>query len=310
MECIEIRYGIAYREDYGYYGQAAHFGDSELYAVLLQRTAPWSTASTNLASWQMIRDFTSAHWGHGLGDYSQVGAFGQCAQECWRYDTDQQGCFSHPECEFFPGFCQGQPSGQNPTQSCVQYHDEGDCFFAGCTWIDSDCYSRAGCYSTTPVTTYQTRYAAASKHANYHTDGECDAGAYLLDDCPTNQFNMRDYIQGKLQNIGEDGAPGIFNPNIRHPGNTRDYDCWGTENFGAAPPYANHFRANLGWGLPNPEPVGTGSSPFKYTTRATNTSPAGASPAASPRTAATSSTSTTSRCATPCPTPCKRPARR
>ncbi|HEV8580544.1 MAG TPA: hypothetical protein VGX68_15870 [Thermoanaerobaculia bacterium] len=260
LECIEIRYGIAYTQDYGLGG---HSGDSEVYAVLLQRTAPWSTASTNPASWQMIRDFTSAHWGT-LGDFSVVGAFGTCEQECWRWANDQQGCFQHPECEYFPGSCQGQPSGQNPTVSCYQLHDEGECFSYGCTWIDSDCYPGFTCYSTTPLTTYQTRYAAEGKHANYHTDGECDSGAFWTDECPTNQYNMRDYVQGKLQNIGEDGATGIFNRFIRHPDNTRDYDCWGTEKFGEATPYSQNFRQQIGWSLPNP--TSSGSNPFKYAT--------------------------------------------
>lgn len=260
-ECIEIRYGIAYRRDVGLGG---HLGDSEVYAVLLQRNAPWSTASTNVWNWQMIRDFTSAHWGTGLGDFSEVGAFGFCAQECGRWDNDQQGCYDHPECEFFPGFCNGQSS--QPGTICSQLHDEGECFFSGCQWIKSDCYPEAGCYSTTPLTTAQTRYAAEGKHANYHTDSQCDSGAYWTDECPTNQYNMRDYIQGKLQNIGEDGALGNFSPLIRHPDGTRDYNCWGTEEFGESTPYADNFREPIGWGLPNPAPVSTssGSNPFKY----------------------------------------------
>jgi hypothetical protein len=263
LECMEIRYGIAYRQDIGPQG---HLGDSEIYSVILQRNAPWSTASTNIASWQMIRDFTSAHWGTGLGDFSSVGAFGYCAQGCGRWDDDQQGCYDHPECEFFPGQCSGQSS-QLGT-SCYQLHDEGDCFFAGCSWTASDCYSKATCDSTTPLTAAQTRYAAEGKHALYHTDGECDSGAYWTDECPTNQYNMRDYIQGKLQNIGEDGALGNFSPWIRHPDGTRDYNCWSTEEFGNSTPYSDNFRAGIGWGLPNPTSAAAGGTgnPFRYPT--------------------------------------------
>jgi hypothetical protein len=85
-ECLEIRYGIAYFEDFGLPLPICvpfacppvvgdHVGDSEFYAVLVQRTTPYSTAKTDPASWQLIRDFTAAHQG-ATGDSSRVGVYG------------------------------------------------------------------------------------------------------------------------------------------------------------------------------------------------------------------------------------------
>jgi hypothetical protein len=77
-ECLELRYGIAYFYDHGddVFG-GAHPGDSEFYAVLVRRTASWSTAQHDVAQWTMIRDFTAAHW-RAAAESSVVGAYGFC----------------------------------------------------------------------------------------------------------------------------------------------------------------------------------------------------------------------------------------
>ncbi|HEY3053388.1 MAG TPA: hypothetical protein VGK04_08370 [Thermoanaerobaculia bacterium] len=258
-ECIEIRYGIPYRRDYGDQGFPGHLGDSEFYAIVLMRNTSWDTASSNVSSWQMIRDFCAAHWGDFYTDSSRMAAFGFCATGCGAYNDDASGCRSRPECGFTPGICSGSSSGLYP---CSSYSDEGGCYFAGCTWRASSCDAVAGCLSATPVSTYQTRYASEKKHALYHSDYLCDSGNWGFDECPYNQYNMRDHKEGKLQNIGEDGQLGVFSRWIRHPDGTRDYDVWGTEKFGESTPYRQHFTAGFFWGLPNPG--GAGSNPFTY----------------------------------------------
>ncbi len=63
-KCIEIRYTIAYNWDLGddLFGDD-HRGDSEFYAVLLQRApgTSWDTAKDDPSVWYRIMDFMSAH---------------------------------------------------------------------------------------------------------------------------------------------------------------------------------------------------------------------------------------------------------
>lgn len=114
MECLEIKYGVAYFNDTGdtIFGISSHRGDSEFYAVLVQRTASWSTAQTSPGSWQMIRDFTAAHWRADKGESSRFGAYGYCAPYCHAYDNDEQSCWANSDyCSWFGGFCSGGVGG-------------------------------------------------------------------------------------------------------------------------------------------------------------------------------------------------------
>ena len=201
-ECMEIRYALAYRRDFGdsIFG-TSHLGDSEFYAAIVQRTAPWSTAAGSMSSWQMIRDFTSAHWGENIFDFSVVGSYGYCATSCSMWDNDGQSCNANPQCDFFPGLCSGTSSQIGTT--CSMINNEGECFFAGCSWQDSDCYSATTCYSTVPLAGHRNVYAATRKHSNYHSDAACDAGAYGRDECQTNQYNLRNAVAGKLPERGQ-----------------------------------------------------------------------------------------------------------
>ena len=248
-ECMEIRYALAYRRDFGdsIFG-TSHLGDSEFYAAIVQRTAPWSTAAGSMSSWQMIRDFTSAHWGENIFDFSVVGAYGYCATSCSMWDNDGQSCNANPQCDFFPGLCSGTSSQIGTT--CSMINNEGECFFAGCSWQDSDCYSATTCYSTVPLAGHRNVYAATRKHSNYHSDAACDAGAYGRDECQTNQYNLRNAVAGKLQNVGSSTAHAGLDVVIQHPDDCNLYQVWGTAGFANSPPYRQHFLAPINWALP------------------------------------------------------------
>jgi len=65
-KCLEIRLGITFIMDAGddaAGGYGSHIGDSEMYTTILRRKGSWADAKNNANQWQIIRDFTSAHWG-------------------------------------------------------------------------------------------------------------------------------------------------------------------------------------------------------------------------------------------------------
>ena len=73
FECLELRLSITFFNDAGdIAGAGSHKGDAETYMIIVQRNTPWSQAKTQLASWKMIRDFTSAHWKQGSWDSSRM----------------------------------------------------------------------------------------------------------------------------------------------------------------------------------------------------------------------------------------------
>lgn len=66
MKCLEIRLGITFIMDAGddaLGGYGSHIGDSEMYMAVVKRNGTWSQAKDNANEWQIIRDFTTAHWG-------------------------------------------------------------------------------------------------------------------------------------------------------------------------------------------------------------------------------------------------------
>ncbi len=252
-ECLEIRYGIAYSKDTGdsIFGIGSHPGDSEFYAALVRRTTGWTSASGYSGYWQMIRDFTAAHWGSGA-ESSRYGAYGNCPPNCRNWDNNQSSCQANSNhCNWFGGLCAGSPSsGWYP---CSSYWEEGSCYFAGCTWYDSACYQDVdiGCYSTSPYSSYRTTYAAEGKHALYHTDSECDGGGFWgADDCPAHEYNMRNSKSGKLQNVGSFSQHANFDTYIQHPNGCKLYYVWGGDRFADSTEYRTHFLATLTWDLP------------------------------------------------------------
>lgn len=264
LECLLIRYGTAYRYDWGdpFWG-GSHLGDSEFYAVLVMRTTSWSTASGSVAYWQVIRDFTAAHWG-ASGDSSKYGAYGYCPPGCHSWDNSEELCKSHGQCLWFPGSCLGFSS--QPGTTCSEFWQEGDCYFAGCTWFDPKCNppEQLSCYSTSPVASARTLYAAEGKHALYHSDSECDAGGFS-DDCPNNSYDWWPYKSGKLQNVGNPESHAGFDTVIQHPDGCALYDVWGGARFGNSTEYLKHFTFYFNWGLPaatgNPSASG---NPFAF----------------------------------------------
>jgi len=266
-ECLEIRYGLAYSEDFGdnnplinTFIDHGHQGDSEFYAVLLQRTAPWATASADSSAWQLIRDFSAAHWGTS-GDSSRMVSYGYCPPECSFFG--QAACQSHSQCSWFQGLCTGTST--QPGVICSQQWDAESCQFSGCRWLPPTCGNRGDvhCYSTSPRTTYNVLYASERKHGTYHSDSECDSGALTADECPSNAYDMRVYKTGKLQNVGSYTNHAAFDTVLQAPDQCGLNHLWDDGSFGAATPYKKHFnpvQTPMNWNLPAASESPTGGS--------------------------------------------------
>ncbi|HKI06517.1 MAG TPA: hypothetical protein VKK31_31365 [Thermoanaerobaculia bacterium] len=251
-ECLEIRYGTAYKEDYGdnILGISGHHGDGEFYAALVQRTTDWTTASTSATYWQMVRDFTAAHW-NTSGDSSRYGAYGKCPVICSSYNSNEQGCTANSKwCSWQRSLCYGIADYQN--LPCINHWEQEDCRASGCSWKASSCVApvRIACDSTTPVTVAPTFYAAERKHGVYHTDQECEQGGlFSADTCPYNQYNLRSYKGQKLQNVGTETwhSDSI----IYSPGGCSLYDVWSGNEFGGSNSnYRAAFRYQFNWDIP------------------------------------------------------------
>jgi len=252
-KCLEIRYGTAYFRDTGDPTLGGgHLGDSEFYAAVVMRTSPWSQASTSAADWQLVRDFTAAHWTE-LTDSSVLGEYGYCPPSC-SYSS-QSSCQANPRCSWFAGFCLGTHDAWNGP--CSPYFEREQCQFAGgdCFWLSEKCYGHGVCYLASPATGNRTLYAAEGKHALYHTDAECDSGNWIpllgaIDECPYNAYNWRGYVNGRLQNVGEGAVAEPFDHWIQHPDRCQLYDIWGTASFGESSRYKEKFQTPFGWDLP------------------------------------------------------------
>ena len=245
--CIEVRYGITFFYDHG--DTAAdlyeHVGDSETYAALLRRRPEYANATDDPKGWELIRDFTSAHWGETYSDSSVVGAYGSCPEPCGAFDNDPAACNAHSTCRATPGSCSGGPS------FCWAISSEKDCrAVASCTW-SSACYKKFDweCYGDQPLDAQATIFSAESKHALYHTDDECDGGGFWnSDDCPNNQYDMRQWKDRNLQNVGNPGFA-AFDTTIQDPSGCGLYQVWGGAKFGEASPYLQHFLRVIDWAL-------------------------------------------------------------
>jgi hypothetical protein len=250
-KCLEIRYGLAYFKDYGDSFFSGHLGDSEFYAVVVMRTQSWDVAQSSAGYWQMVRDFTAAHWGTPA-DTSVYGAYSTCAPNCAAWSYSQYECSQRPLCTWVPGWCFGG-TGANE-ESCANLRDGNSCSAAGgsCFWSAPYCAPRTTCYSSYPSASYVTLYASEKKHALYHTDAECDRGGFEgADECPnTNLYSLRAFKDGRLQNVGNGF---ILTPDtyIQHPNKCALYDVWGNQPFGSSEstPYRQHFLASLNWSL-------------------------------------------------------------
>ena len=253
-ECLEIRYGTAYTQDYGdpdLGGYSGHHGDGEFYAALVQRTTTWSTASTSVSYWQMVRDFTAAHW-NTPGDSSRYGAYGNCPKSCSPYNNDEAGCTNSGWCSWQRELCYG--TGDSQGLPCINHYWEEDCRASGCSWKPSACATpvRIACDATTPATSPRTFYAAEGKHGIYHTDAECESGGlFSADACPYNQYNLSSYKGTKLQNVGTELAHS--DSVIYAPDGCYLYDVWSGNEFGRSHSnYRDAFRYPFNWLFPVP----------------------------------------------------------
>lgn len=247
FECLEIRWGVAFDHDHGdVFGATWHFGDSEMYAGLVRRLNAWSWAQTNLNDWRLIRDFTTAHWGTS-SDSSKVGAYGDCPVPCSAFTNDTSACNARPTCSG-GGWCSGG-------SWCSGIGDGSSCQASGCTWMPY-CIQRFpwACLHSSGLDVHTTVFAAESKHGLYHSDSDCDNGGFWgADDCPTNQYDMREWKTGKLQNVGNLGSTGnqfgSFDVLIQHPNMCDLYDVWGGAPFAESTAYRTNFTNTLRWAL-------------------------------------------------------------
>jgi hypothetical protein len=91
-------------------------------------------------------------------------------------------------------------------------------------------------------------YAAEGKHANYHLDGECDAGNIgSIDNCAP-KYNIRDTCFFKFQNIGNsvilggNGQGDGYPREIRYPrSSSLRYDMWRFDEFAGSSAYRPKF---------------------------------------------------------------------
>jgi len=243
-ECLEIRYGIAYAYDHGDgcdLGFGDHVGDSEFFAVLVKRDTSWPDARLTLSAWKMIRDFTAAHW-NALGDSSKVGAYSSCPTSC--YSLSKTECQARPSQCNSGGYCTG-------LSFCGGYSSESSCNVTGaCQWVHT-CTEKESrsCYSSSPQTGHRTYYAAESKHGLYHSDGECDNGAYYCDNCAGNSYDMRNEKGQLLQNVGNIWDNDLMDTTIADPDGCGVYDVWSGQSFGDASDYRSHFTATIPWAV-------------------------------------------------------------
>ncbi|MCK4743618.1 MAG: hypothetical protein KAT25_07340 [Sulfuriflexus sp.] len=118
-KCLEIRLGITFAMDAGddiSGGWGAHIGDSEMYMAVVKRKGSWAQARNNANQWQIIRDFTSAHWGKG-------------------------GAFDSSKMEVYPGGRSERVTIHSATRKHALYHSNSACDGGTLAWAD-DCPGR------------------------------------------------------------------------------------------------------------------------------------------------------------------------
>ena len=233
FKCLEIKFALPYVRDYGDSIFSGHLGDSEFYAMVVMRTQSWPSAQSGAGSWQVIRDFTAAHWGTSV-DSSAYGAYGNCPNN-------------------YAGYCSGIPNPASGERDCFHLNTFEWCGSAGCTWTFS--CGIVGCYSGQPLLSYPTLYASEKKHATYHSDSECDHGGFQWpwgegeDECPaTNLYSLRSFKGELLQNVGSSSHHTIDTV-MQHPDLCGTYDVWGNQGFGNSTSYTQNFNTTLAWCL-------------------------------------------------------------
>lgn len=278
-QCVELRYGIPYQRDYGdIFGISGHPGDSEFYAVLLRRKAgsAWTAARADASQWEVIRDFTAAHW-RDQGDSSRYGAFRFHPTNCFEHRYDQSTCNAHAgQCSYRAGYCQvGTSIVGTP---CEDQLNETGCRVLGCVWDGTPtCLPELplplSVYSFDPFGVVQL-YAAEMKHGLYHTVNECDNGGWTPlppfdpDACPNPGYDpfydLRSYVFGKLQNIGEPNDHAAFDIVIQDWDGCGGHVVWHGSGFGQSSPFSQHFTYPFDWPVPLSDPttaVGDPGSP-------------------------------------------------
>jgi hypothetical protein len=229
--CIQIVYGMAYHFDCGAFpgggcsGADWHLGDSEFYIALAKRNSAWSTAKTHPADWQLIGDFTSAHFGTSGGicpaESSDAARYGVNAKDCFTlYGYNYSACLADTDCKM---------------NYMSTPHCENNCFSIG-----------LGARSS-----YTTIYVSQGKHGMYHSVSACSGGGCAgTDSCNAN--SGIDLRTGKtcfnLQNVGNSNASTAFKRTIRTPNTSvDDYNVWGGTKFGDASPYLRPFNSTVAW---------------------------------------------------------------
>jgi len=233
--CLQITYGMAYHRDCGDDPgtgcggtlKFGHLGDSEFYIAVVKRTTDWETAKTRPSAWQLIVDFTSAHYGTDSllcsPDSSILGRYGGVPKSCFgMYGYDATRCNADGDCQ-------------------MNYMSTPHC--------ENRC-TPPWAVGSAPLSTRTTLYISEGKHANYHSLNACDNGSCSFDACPNHNINLRN---GKkchtLQNVGNSANSTAFRRTIRRPGTTlNDYNIWNSDpnyKFGDASSYFKPFSSTL-----------------------------------------------------------------
>ncbi|MEM7052854.1 MAG: hypothetical protein AAF604_24545 [Acidobacteriota bacterium] len=248
-ECLEVRWGIAFKYDHGdtWFDIGNHRGDSEMYAAVVQRTTDWLFAKFDIDDWRMVRDFTASHF-KALGDSSKIGVYGNCPTSCSAFRNDPAACDAKSYCQS-NGYCSGYHGGcYGPSNAAACNATSGCTWNPSCRWKES-----TSCYSASPKTQHVDIFSAESKHALYHSDSECDSGGWnWSDDCPrtpSTAYDMRQWKDDKLQNVGRPEHHPLNQTRIQHPNFCGTYDVWGGKKFGGAASYKSHFEEPLPWAL-------------------------------------------------------------
>ena len=65
-QCLELRLGVTFLYDAGddkdYANWLGHIGDLEMYTAVVKRNDNWEHSKNDVNKWQIVRDFSSAHW--------------------------------------------------------------------------------------------------------------------------------------------------------------------------------------------------------------------------------------------------------
>jgi len=95
-----------------------------------------------------------------------------------------------------------------------------------------------------------TLHTSTMKHALYHSHAACERGATWQDACEGNGYNLSQYKDRKLQNIGDIDQHAHMDTTIEHPV-CGVYDVWSDRGFGEDEKMSDYFTKSVNYKLGN-----------------------------------------------------------